>query len=186
MWQQILNVCVDMLEMRGYEEIDAISRASLEAATSQPPLPSSALLLAVKGQRNARPGLADETSIFFDLAEKKVGIKAIRSLDDRPDARGHIVVVSESGGTPFVRKGAAQIFSWTQLAQNVTRHTLVPKHTHVWGGDVERLDSESLPLLPTSDPVATFLALLPGQIVKIQRATRGNGCPGVIVHRRVV
>ena len=186
-WMAALRVSREMLHQRQYEEIeDCLSPAQLASLLAEAG-GGGELALAYRAKGNPRPNTDNEATIFFALHEKRVGIKTIRTLDSRSDVNGQLIIVSESGATPFVRKDLdISIFSLPQLCVNVTSHTLVPKHRHIWGEEVAGIDIASLPCLPTTDAVAAFLGFTPGEVILIERASRGNGVPGVTYFRRVV
>ena len=75
-----------------------------------------------------------------------------------------------------------QVFELQRLLFNVTHHDLVPLHEIVSDGEiVEMLDrfnvkaKSQLPHILSGDPVAQYLALRPGQVVRITRSSPSAG-----------
>ena len=74
-----------------------------------------------------------------------------------------------------------EVFSLGELVVNITEHELVPKHIILSDEEKQtllkkyRLKESQLPKILTSDPVARFLGLVKGQVVKIIRASETAG-----------
>ena len=76
-----------------------------------------------------------------------------------------------------------QIFEVRELQFNVSRHVLVPPHTPVRDAhEVTRIlqcyglkSRHQLPLILSTDPMARYLALKPGELVRIQRPSPSAG-----------
>ena len=76
-----------------------------------------------------------------------------------------------------------QFFELAELQYNVSRHSLVPSHTAIRDeGQIEELmrryvlkSRYQLPLILSTDPMARYLALKPGQIVRIVRSSPSAG-----------
>ena len=74
-----------------------------------------------------------------------------------------------------------EIFEDKELIVNITEHELVPKHIILSDEEKQtllkkyRLKESQLPKILTSDPVARFLGLVKGQVVKIIRASETAG-----------
>lgn len=75
-----------------------------------------------------------------------------------------------------------QVFQLSELLYNVTKHELVPKHEVINEAEVARLlakfnlkTKQQLPHILNVDPVARYLALRPGQVVKITRPSPSAG-----------
>ncbi len=98
-----------------------------------------------------------------------------------------IVVARERPNAATLRSLAeagreVQFFDVRELQYNVTRHTLVPRHEPLPEPEVEqllaRLQLRSRYLLPrieSTDPVARYLGLRPGNVVRITSASPSAG-----------
>ena len=90
---------------------------------------------------------------------------------------------AQGKGLDELAKEVVQPFLISELQYNVSRHVLVPKHEPIRDdAEVEevlqryQLKSRfQLPLLLSSDPMARYLALKPGQIVRITRFSPSAG-----------
>jgi DNA-directed RNA polymerase subunit H (RpoH/RPB5) len=128
--------------------------------------------------------------LIFIEQKSKIGIGALRcAIEDatRFGAR-RIILLSNEGATPFVCRElksatrdnlAVEIFRRSELAFNVLRHRLVPKHRVLSNAErrelLERCNCRAslLPRIRTDDPVAKLLAAPVGSVVEIER-TIGN------------
>ena len=75
-----------------------------------------------------------------------------------------------------------QVFELQKLLFNVTNHDLVPLHEVVGNDEIasilDRFNVKTklqLPFILSSDPVAQYLALKPGQVVKVTRSSPSAG-----------
>ena len=127
----------------------------------------------------------------------KFKLADIRKLldDDEGDGDGGksaiqvFIVVTKDKPTHPGRKGInelgkdVQMFDMRELQYNVSRHTLVPKHEPIREEEViddilkrYRLKTRfHMPLIMSTDPMARYLALKHGQVVKITRASPSSG-----------
>jgi len=80
--------------------------------------------------------------------------------------------------------------NWTTMTFDVTKHTLVPKHTKLGDKDKESLlknynvTIRELPKMLASDPAISKLSVKIGDIIKIERGSRTAGL--TIYYRAVV
>lgn len=75
-----------------------------------------------------------------------------------------------------------QVFELARLQYNVTKHVLVPRHEVMSDADVAEVmqrfhlrSKTQLPHILSSDPVAQYLALRPGQVVRVTRSSPSAG-----------
>lgn len=127
--------------------------------------------------------------ILFDLAARFKLVDVRKSLE-APDADLDVVIlIVYNKPTTAAHKSInelkrdIQIFTLGELQYNVTEHELVPLHTpirtEVQIREILRRyqlpDRFKLPLIPSTDPVARYLALKPGQLVRITRPSPSCG-----------
>lgn len=192
-----------MLVKRGYEDVELhiASKSALASEIADSMRSQEALQVAV-GKANFRTSLPGEARVFFLCGEEKVTIRSIRAIQEQWP-HSILIIVAPAGSTPFVKKEAdVQVFQLSEVVNDVTTHVLVPTHTVVGDRDgaMVKLDlshdanagektvtvsKTALPQLPTSDAIARFLDLRPGEVVRIRRRSRGGGLPGAIFYRCV-
>ena len=121
----------------------------------------------------------------FKMADVKKLLQA-PSTASANDPKQFIVVVRER---PVQGKGVdelardIQLFQIKELMYNVSKHSLVPKHELIRDeAQIEavlaryRLKSKSqLPLILSGEPMARYLALKPGQLVRVTRPSPSSG-----------
>lgn len=127
--------------------------------------------------------------ILFDLAARFKLIEVRKSLEAPIASIDVIILVVYNKPTTAAHKSIAdlkrdiQIFTLNELQYNVTEHELVPRHVAIRSEteikDILRRyqlpDRYKLPLIPSNDPVARYLALRPGQVVRISRPSPSCG-----------
>lgn len=166
-WHSELRTLMVMLKDRGYTQI------KLQCHGEEPVLLCTC--------RDAK----GELTFVFLSSETKVGVRTLRKMRSDSVAAGasHIILLSKEGLTPFaVRElgemestSDVEVFKKQDLCMPITHHCLVPTHTPLTRGQKQQLLTELgcranlLPKLKESDPVAKYLHLAPGTVVKIQR-----------------
>jgi DNA-directed RNA polymerase I, II, and III subunit RPABC1 len=118
--------------------------------------------------------------------ESKVGVRTLRKMrsDVVTSGGSHMILLSLEGLTPFANKERnemdnnsvdIEIFCKRDLCMPVIHHCLVPPHTALTRAQKAQLLTElrckpgQLPKLKESDPVARYLHLTPGTVVRIVR-----------------
>ena len=129
------------------------------------------------------------TMIYFfplDTTLRQVDMNHIQNLMAENGA-DHLIIVSKTKPTPSCTQvlklmdDTQQLFREEELAFNITKHQLVPKHSKLTGGErqrvidnfaivngVERIDI--LPGIFTSDPVCKYYNFKVDDLIKIERA----------------
>lgn len=140
----------------------------------------------------------DSVTCIVTMVTDKVSVGALRLLEAARDVH-HYIMVGTDKPTPAAYKrmlepdmiGWCTYFSIAEVVRNVTRHHLVPKHTRVLPQDLpvllkrwRELDTRHLPVILSRDPVARYLGLCPGEVVRID-STCGTHA-GVQISFRVV
>lgn len=119
-------------------------------------------------------------------------LASVRKLLEREDAGGAVdvvLLVCREMPASSALKGIGemdadvQIFELRELQYNVSRHALVPRHEPVRDEariaevlKLYELDSRyKMPLILSTDAMARYLALKPGQLVRIERPSPSSG-----------
>mmetsp|Transcript_59081 Transcript_59081/g.136297 ORF Transcript_59081/g.136297 Transcript_59081/m.136297 type:complete len:220 (-) Transcript_59081:87-746(-) len=134
--------------------------------------------------------------VFFGEEKGKTGVRPVRALVDlmqKPlDARipkmTRGVMVVENPLTAFSRRAIAELtgmridtFLDNELLVNITDHILVPKHELLTVSEKAAvltrysIKENQLPRIMASDPVARYLGLKKGDVVKITRKSATAG-----------
>jgi DNA-directed RNA polymerase I, II, and III subunit RPABC1 len=166
-WQVELRTLEVMFEDRGYSRPQPVYNGE-----------DPVLLCTAKDAKN------EWVFVFFGR-EPRMGVKALRKLckDSLQAGCSHVIVLSEDGLTPFAAREIVdteqaldlEVFKKQELCVPVARHWLVPKHVVLSKAEKAELllqlgcKASALPKLKESDPVARYLHLAPGTVVKILR-----------------
>lgn len=147
------------------------------------------------------PKLNDPTEqifVFFiegDTGEKgnpKVGVKAVKAALSNMSEQGikRAILIVETPLTPFARNAVAEApshgykletFKEVELLVNITLHDLVPKHQLLSREEKAALLSRykvkesQLPRIQMNDPVARYMGLEKGQVIRIVRPSETAG-----------
>ncbi len=122
--------------------------------------------------------------------EANVGVKTMRNfcihISEKHFATG--IFIYQSGITPSANKmipkvapASIETFQESDLIVNITHHELVPKHIRLSVAEKKelleryRLKESQLPRIQREDPVARYLGLKRGQVVKIIRRSETSG-----------
>ena len=111
-------------------------------------------------------------------------------VNDLEEHEHGIMVVGVDGLTTqaaqYVREleGRVEVFVITELKFDIMTHYLMPMYEVVDKLPNQAADADSLPVMLTTDPVARYLGLQPGAIVKAVRPNASSGTD--ITYRRVV
>ena len=112
--------------------------------------------------------------------------KAAAALDE--DRRSKAIILVQDKPLSFHKNcveasyGNAEIFSISELQYNVSRHELVPPHRKMTDAEVKDMlkvrmlnDRKGLPAVWSTDPMAKYLGLRPGDVVEITRTSPAAG-----------
>lgn len=138
------------------------------------------------------PGNPDDRVMVAFLTDPKVSVKQIKSIrdtienDERPFTC--LILVYKTSITVFAKQFIAtdtnltvQIFAEHELAFNITKHYLVPKHELLSPADraavikTYRTNPKHFPLMSVDDPVARYFGATPGQMFRITRPSPTAG-----------
>jgi DNA-directed RNA polymerase subunit H (RpoH/RPB5) len=174
---QSFNVVMEMLDARGYN-----TTAARETCT---PLELSKIFL---GPVPSSIVVDDGVRIFyFNHSQYKKHLKVFKFEEE--DVPIHMVVLLEKINHTILKGNNAyknfkikcQIFHISELMINISRHHLVPKHEVVNKKEEQAILTQymatkvQLPWILKTDPMAKFLGLESGQIVKITHTSLTNG-----------
>ncbi|KKY18197.1 putative rna polymerase subunit [Phaeomoniella chlamydospora] len=124
--------------------------------------------------------------------EPTVGVKHLRQFAQYLDqnrfstgifiTQGPVTAAAMRAFEPLISRGiSAEHFQEADLLVNITRHELVPKHVLLSAEEKEvlldryRLRETQLPRIQATDPVARYLGLKRGNVVKIIRKSETAG-----------
>jgi DNA-directed RNA polymerase I, II, and III subunit RPABC1 len=128
---------------------------------------------------------SDTLNIVYYLNKMRIGEfkSALARTEEEDVSKQHILIFREvlsavNRGNVLQRFPNSQVFSIGELLFNVTKHRLVPKHVRLSAEDAAKLmesynirSKSLLPVIHQTDPVAKYLGLVPGDIVRIKRAS---------------
>jgi len=132
----------------------------------------------------------DQMFIFFP-EEPKVGIKTIKAYCQRMQEENitWAIIIVQTGMTPSAKQSLVDMapkyileqFLEAELLVNITEHELVPEHVVLTADEKTellaryKLKDVQLPKIQGGDPVARYLGLKRGQVVKIVRPSETAG-----------
>ncbi|MBT97223.1 MAG: hypothetical protein CL902_01165 [Dehalococcoidia bacterium] len=122
--------------------------------------------------------------VVYAFPDGKVGVRDTRRIVADTEAReiSHAVVLYPQGITPFAKTDLLkntttrfEIFHTDFFLFHLTRHVLVPEHVVLSASEkrkvADRYGIDKLPRISVNDPVARWLDLGRGTIVKIEEAS---------------
>ncbi|GJD11410.1 DNA-directed RNA polymerases II and IV subunit 5A [Galdieria sulphuraria] len=174
---RIRKTILEMLRDRGYVVLETSSdlemtREEFGSRLQQANYSRESLTLLKQHQHDP----SDQIYVFFP-AEERVSVKTLRDYFVRMDQERvykAILVVIKSL-SPFAKQGIQK------LLVNITHHELVPKHEVLSTEGKKQLlkryhlKESQLPRILMTDPVARYLGLQKGQVVKITRPSETAG-----------
>lgn len=161
---QATTVLTEMLRDRGYTEVE-------QFGCHETFLQGGSLL---RGTSQCGMCKCDVISI-----PEKIGVKVLRGVEE---AYGNtkVIIVTMHKPTPPCLKQLLTMRAWccifeaSSILRNITHHELVPRHRQIQGVELEDelkrwrvRDLKCLPVLLSTDPLARYLGLQPGNVVKV-------------------
>lgn len=178
-----------MLSKRGY----IVADENLEQTTDsfrnsfgESPSRESLTILLEKADDNT-----DQIFVFFP-EDDKVGVKPIKTYCERMKAENvfKAIIVVKTNLTAFAKQAIREVsqrgyrieyFRDAELLVDITEHKLVPTHSVLTDTQKQelltryRLKPSQLPRIQQQDPIARYLGLKTGQVVKITRPSETAG-----------
>lgn len=186
---RVRKTCYKMLHKRGYivpdEELN-MSSDDFKNKFGETPARAALTILVEKTDDSA-----DQLFVFFP-DDEKVGVKPIKVYCERmkdEQVRKAIIVVKVNL-TPFAKQALREMtqrgyrveyFRDAELLVDITEHKLVPNHVLLSPAEKKelldryRLKETQLPKIQLQDPVARYLGLKIGEVVKIVRPSETAG-----------
>eukprot|EP00823_Brevimastigomonas_motovehiculus_P009377 TRINITY_DN9040_c0_g1_i1.p1 TRINITY_DN9040_c0_g1~~TRINITY_DN9040_c0_g1_i1.p1 ORF type:complete len:217 (-),score=62.24 TRINITY_DN9040_c0_g1_i1:157-807(-) len=180
----------EMLIARGYVVSQDELKMSLEDFKKQFGDTIKRSQLTILASKKDDPTASDQIFVFF-AEEPNLGVKPIRGLLEKMDAQKaqRAIIIVQNSVTPFAKQALQSLsarvmieqFTESELLVNITQHILVPKHILLNEEEKNgllrkyKLKPTQLPRIQVADPVAKFLGLQKGQVVKIVRTSETAG-----------
>lgn len=175
------NTLMEMLEERGYDVektrkqygMSELSKIYLDCS-----VPS---FIFIDGEKKAK-------IFYFNNSQYKKHIKSFKFDEEDIDIL-HIIVMLDPINHVILKSAAmykkhklkVQLFHISEVIINISKHELVPRHELISKKEEQQVLAEymctkyQLPWISKSDPMAKFLGLEQGQIVKITHASPTSG-----------
>lgn len=130
--------------------------------------------------------------IIFFILDMKVSVKRVKSIKEmiisNDDVYKCLIIIYKQTITSFAKQFivsdinmTVQTFSESELAFNITKHMLVPKHELLSDNEKKGILSKyktqpkHFPILPMSDPVSRYYGYLHGDVIKVTRPSINTG-----------
>ncbi|RYY87747.1 hypothetical protein EON63_03580 [archaeon] len=186
---RVRKTCLKMLSKRGY----VVDENALQMSTDQfrdkfgeTPSRDSLTILAEKSDDPT-----DQIFVFFP-EDEKVGVNPIKIYCQRMKTANvyRAIIVVKINLTPFARTAVKEMslrgyrveyFRDAELLVDITEHKLVPEHIVLTDQqklellERYRLKVSQLPRIQIADPIARYMGLRQGQVVKIVRPSETAG-----------
>lgn len=186
---RIRKTCLKMLAKRGYivpDEHILMTPDEFQARFGDSPSREDLSILVEKTDDPT-----DQLFVFFPVDEK-VGVKPIKTYCQRMKEQNvmRAIIVVKVNLTPFAKSAIKELsqrsyrveyFRDAELLIDITEHRLVPEHVVLSPQEKHELlkryglKPSQLPKIQLHDPVARYLGLSHGQVVKIVRPSETAG-----------
>jgi DNA-directed RNA polymerase subunit H (RpoH/RPB5) len=155
----MLTTCREMLADRGHGDVPAES-SPLDCVLAERPVFLK----------------RDEVALYISFADK-VSVKFARAVVEHHPNTASIVLISNGGPTSFTRRECeahdhVQFLLCSNVVQNVTKHTLVPRHERV--PKPVSFEVSTLPKILRNDPIVQYYNWPPGTVIHIKRVFGGH------------
>lgn len=179
MWDRTIQTLLSMLKLRKH--------------TLPPELPA---LTGLSGDKKKDVCFTVENPrmLVYLTNEKKVGIRTIRVLLEHMEEGGHprALCVFMAAPTPFAKRELQQLqqgtparwvelFYVSELRIDITQHQMVPRHIRLSEEEQEMVlqkyaaTEQHMPKILLTDPMARYLGLRLGDMVRIERKMGNQG-----------
>ena len=175
--QQVYKTTLEMLKDRGYAMKSHFKK-------DVPILPSNEQLLEMYNENNCKMVVSknkkETTTVYFYWS--KVGVNEVKDLFTtlQEDGVNHVILVTNEHLTSYATKEMKllgknmekEIFYFNQLAFNITKHHIVPKHELLNEKETKlfvKNIGKKIPHILTTDPVCRYFNGKPDQIFRIYR-----------------
>lgn len=179
---QSFSVILEMLEARGYN-ISSVRESYSPLELSNIYANASPILIECSEDKTRKVKL-----FYFNHFQFKKHMKNFKFQEEDPLVL-HILVVTEKINHTILKssivykthKLKCQLFYIGETMINISKHILVPKHEILSKKEEQKVLTEymstktQLPWILKNDPMAKFMGLETGQIVKITNASPTNG-----------
>jgi DNA-directed RNA polymerases I, II, and III subunit RPABC1 len=186
---RVRKTCLKMLSKRGYivpDEHIQMTTDEFRLHYGEEPARENLSILVVKADDPT-----DQIFVFFP-SDEKVGVKPIKSycLRMKEQTVYKAIIVVKNNLTPFAKAAIKEMalrnyrmeyFRDAELLVDITEHKLVPEHIVLTSQEKNelliryKLKPTQLPRIQVQDPMARYLGLVHGQVVKIIRPSETAG-----------
>jgi len=185
---RVYRTMANMLDKRGYmvpRQLRELTPADFKEKFGEYPARDSLTVLVEKADDEK-----NQLFVFF-TEEEKLGVKPIKTYTDRMRAEGvsNAIIVLRVDITPFAKQAVQEMsdsfriehFKESEMLVDITQHQLVPEHQVLTAAEKAellkryRLKDTQLPRIQPNDPVARYLGLRRGNVVKIIRPSETAG-----------
>ena len=185
---RVYRTIANMLDKRGYmvpRALRDITPSEFKERFGEHPNRESLTILVEKADDEN-----NQLFVFFP-EDEKVGVKPIKVYTDKMRAEkvSNAIMVLRVDITPFAKQAVQEMsdsfriehFKESELLVDITKHQLVPEHQILTPNEKSellkryRLKDSQLPRIQSNDPVARYLGMKRGQVVKIIRPSETAG-----------
>ena len=117
--------------------------------------------------------------LVFINEDEKLNIQGIKDKISIMNKEGAIrcIIIYKSNVTSSAKKSLEtleyefELFALHELQLNITKHRLVPRHTHILPSEKEEIDKYKgkLPILLHTDPISRYYSFKKGEYIRITR-----------------
>eukprot|EP00892_Ulva_mutabilis_P011933 jgi/Ulvmu1/9111/UM005_0206.1 len=186
---RVYKTCWEMLKDRGYmvgDEKLAMTLDDFENSFGTGDAVRDSLTIVA-----ARQGDSQDQIIIFFVSEEKLGVTKLQEYIERMKEdgiyRGILILQKKLSGPASTERNLVknifriEDFLESELVINITKHCMVPKHKLLTPDEKDTLlkrykvKETQLPRIQLSDPVAKYLGMERGEVVRIVRPSETAG-----------